>query len=210
MHSSPTVLAQPGRSNYVTLADKMAAAGPVIEKYFPGKTLDELKKLPVEEFYKDPAKIDDMYAVTSNMYAVIDGQILTRDSVALLKEGAPNGVDVIVGTVADERTALDGAPDKVMEISAFHAYWKKASRRGVVREVFVREALSGVQPARRLPAASQSPGRSAAGAKPDCGFTPQRQKSLLMKFKRRLALVSQRNQHDAACPATVGPDPSWV
>ncbi len=27
--------------------------------------------------------------------------------------------------MADERTALDGAPDKVMEIDAFHAYWKK-------------------------------------------------------------------------------------
>jgi predicted acylesterase/phospholipase RssA len=34
--------------------------------------------------------------------------------------------------------------------------------------------------------------------------------SLLMKFKRRLALVSQGNQRDAASPATVGPDPSWV
>jgi hypothetical protein len=32
----------------------------------------------------------------------------------------------------------------------------------------------------------------------------------LMKFRRRLALVSQGNQHDAASPATVGPDPSWV
>jgi para-nitrobenzyl esterase len=79
----------------------------------------------VEEFYRDPAKIDDMYRVTSNMYAVIDGHVLTTDSVDLLKEGALNGVDVIVGTVADERTALDGAPDKVMDIAAFHAYWKK-------------------------------------------------------------------------------------
>lgn len=125
MHSSPTVMAQPGKPNYVTLEDKMAAAGPVFEKYFPGKTLDDLRKLPVEEFYRDPAKIDDMYRVTSNMYAVIDGHVLTTDSVDLLKEGALNGVDVIVGTVADERTALDGAPDKVMDIAAFHAYWKK-------------------------------------------------------------------------------------
>ena len=42
-----------------------------------------------------------------------------------MKQGALNGVDVIVGTVADERTALDGAPGKEMEIPAFHAYWKK-------------------------------------------------------------------------------------
>jgi hypothetical protein len=34
--------------------------------------------------------------------------------------------------------------------------------------------------------------------------------SLLMKFKRRLALVSQRNQHDAASPTSVGPGPSRV
>jgi hypothetical protein len=34
--------------------------------------------------------------------------------------------------------------------------------------------------------------------------------SLLMKFKRRLALVSQGNQHDAASPTSVGPSPSRV
>ena len=34
--------------------------------------------------------------------------------------------------------------------------------------------------------------------------------SLLIKFKRRLALVSQRNQHDAASPTSVGPGPSRV
>jgi para-nitrobenzyl esterase len=125
MHSSPTVMAQPGKPNYLTLADKTNAAAPVFQKYFPGKSLDDLRKLPADEFYRDPARIDEMYAVTSNMYAVIDGTVLTADSVDLLKEGALNGIDVIVGTVADERTALDGAPDKVMEVPAFHAYWKK-------------------------------------------------------------------------------------
>jgi para-nitrobenzyl esterase len=125
MHSSPTVMAQPGKPNYLTLADKTNAAAPVFQKYFPGKSLDDLRKLPAEEFYRDPVRIDEMYAVTSNTYAVIDGTVLTADSVDLLKEGALNGIDVIVGTVADERTALDGAPDKVMEIPAFHAYWKK-------------------------------------------------------------------------------------
>ncbi len=100
MHSSPTVMAQPGKPNYVTLADKMAAAGPVFEKSFPGKTLDDLRTLPVEEFYKDPAKIDAMYGVTSNMYAAIDGHVLTEDSVDLLKEGALNGVDEL----ASQRT----------------------------------------------------------------------------------------------------------
>jgi para-nitrobenzyl esterase len=125
MHSSPTIMAEPGKTNYVTLEDKMSAAAPVFQKYFPGKSLDELRKIPVEEFYNDAAKTAEMYAVTSGMYAVIDGNVLTRDSVDLQKEGALNGVDVILGTVADERTALDGAPDKEMEISAFHAYWKK-------------------------------------------------------------------------------------
>jgi para-nitrobenzyl esterase len=143
MHSSPTVMAQPGKPNYVTLEDKTAAAGPVFEKYFPGKTLEDLRKLPAEEFYRDPAKIDAMYAVTSNMYAVIDGHVLTADSVDLLKEGALNGVDVIVGTVADERTALDGAPDKVMEIPAFHAYWKKL----LGEELYARYSFEKLYPA---------------------------------------------------------------
>src|SRR5713226_8717178 len=39
-----------------------------------------------------------------------DGNVLTQDSVDLLKQGALDGIDVIIGTVADERTALDGAP----------------------------------------------------------------------------------------------------
>lgn len=143
MHSSPTVMAQPGKPNYVTLEDKMAAAGPVFQKYFPGSTQDDLRKLPIEEFYKDPAKADEMYGVTSNMYAVIDGNVLTRDSVDLLKEGALNGVDVIIGTVADERTALDGAPDKVMEIPAFHAYWKKL----LGEELYARYSFEKLYPA---------------------------------------------------------------
>jgi para-nitrobenzyl esterase len=125
MHSSPTVMAQPGKPNFVTLEDKMAEAAAVFEKHFPGKSLDELRKLPVEVFYNDAAKTDEMYAVTSNLYAAIDGKVLTRESVDLEKDGALNGVDVMLGTVADERTALDGAPGKEMEIAAFHAYWKK-------------------------------------------------------------------------------------
>lgn len=143
MHSSPTVMAQPDKPNYTTLEAKEAAASPVFQKYFPGKTLDELRTLPVEEFYKDPAKTDDMYAVTSNMYAVMDGHVLTKDSVDLLKEGALNGVDVILGTVADERTALDGAPDKVMEIAIFHDYWKKL----LGEELYTRYSFEKLYPA---------------------------------------------------------------
>jgi carboxylesterase type B len=37
--------------------------------------------------------------------AAIDGNVLAQDSVDLLKQGALNGIDVIIGTVADERTA---------------------------------------------------------------------------------------------------------
>jgi para-nitrobenzyl esterase len=125
MHSSPTVMAQPDKPNFVALEDKAAAAAPAFQKLFPGKTLDDLRKIPAEEFYKDEAKADPMFAVTSGKYAAIDGTVLSRESVDLLKAGALNGVDVMVGTVADERTALDGAPDKQMEVADFHAYWKK-------------------------------------------------------------------------------------
>jgi hypothetical protein len=37
-----------------------------------------------------------------------------------------------------------------------------------------------------------------------------RSDSLLMKFERRLVLVSQRNQHDAASPTSIDPGPSRV
>jgi para-nitrobenzyl esterase len=125
MHSSPTVMAQPGKPNYQTLQQKMTAAAAVFQKHFPGKTLDELRQLPVQEFYKDPSRIEELYAVTSGSYAAIDGTVLTTESVDLLQPGALNGVDVVIGTVADERTALDGAPAKEMEIAAFQANWKK-------------------------------------------------------------------------------------
>jgi para-nitrobenzyl esterase len=142
MHSSPTVMAQSGKPNYITLEAKTAASAPVFEKYFPGKSVDDLRQIPAEEFYKDAAKVDDLYA-TSNSYAAIDGKVLTTDSVDLLTLGALNGVDVIVGTVADERTALDGAPDKVMEIEAFHAYWKKL----LGEELYTKYAFEKLYPA---------------------------------------------------------------
>ena len=125
MHSSPTVMAQPGKPNFITLEAKAAAANPLFEKYFPGKSVVDLRQIPVEEFYKDATRINDLYAVTSNSYSAVDGKVLTTDSVDLPKDGALNGVDVMIGTVADERTALDGAPDKMMEVNAFHAHWKK-------------------------------------------------------------------------------------
>ncbi|MDB5515024.1 MAG: pnbA, partial [Tardiphaga sp.] len=143
MHSSPTVMAQPGKPNYVTLEAKMAAAAPVFEKHFPGKTVEDLRKLPVEEFYKDASKIDDIYGVTSNNYAAIDGKVLTPESVDLTREKALDGVDIMVGTVADERTALDGAPEKVMEIPAFHAYWKKQ----LGEELYAKYAFEKLYPA---------------------------------------------------------------
>jgi para-nitrobenzyl esterase len=125
MHSSPTVMAPPDKANFVTLDDKTAAAAPVFDKLYPGKTLDELRQIPAQDFYTDDARAEQIFAVTSGKYAVIDGTVLTKDSVDLLRPGALDGVDVMVGTVADERTALDGAPDKQMEIADFHAYWKK-------------------------------------------------------------------------------------
>ncbi|MDM0037194.1 carboxylesterase family protein [Variovorax sp. J22P271] len=125
MHSSPTVMAQPDKANFVTLDEKTAAAAPVFEKLYPGKSLDELRKIPAQDFYQDDARAEQLFAATSGRYAVIDGTVLTKTSVDLLRPGALDGVDVMLGTVADERTALDGAPDKQMEIADFHAYWKK-------------------------------------------------------------------------------------
>ena len=78
MHSSPTVMAQPGKPNFVTFEDKIAKASPVFEKHFPGKTLDDLRKLPIEEFYKDAARTTELFGVSSGLYAAIDGKVLTR------------------------------------------------------------------------------------------------------------------------------------
>ncbi|NML47453.1 carboxylesterase family protein [Ramlibacter sp. G-1-2-2] len=125
MHSSPTVMVQPGKSNYVALADKQAAAAAMFQKHFPGMTLDDLRKLPPEAFYGDAARTEELYGVSSGSYAALDGQVITTTSADLLRPGALNGVDVMLGTVADERTALDGAPDRQMDVAAFQATWKK-------------------------------------------------------------------------------------
>ena len=73
-----SVMAQPGKANYVTLEDKMAAATPVFQKLFPGKTLDELRKVPVEEFYNNSAKTEEIFGVSSGTYAAIDGNVTQR------------------------------------------------------------------------------------------------------------------------------------
>lgn len=125
MHSSPTVMVQAGKLNYISLEEKISAATKMFDKHFPGKSLQELRTLNVDAFYKDEAKANELFSVSSGPYAVIDGQVLTKESADLLREGALNGIDVIIGTVADERTALDGDPKKVMDIQAFYASWKK-------------------------------------------------------------------------------------
>jgi para-nitrobenzyl esterase len=136
-------MAQPGKPNYVTLEAKAAAAAPVFQKHFPGKTVDDLRKLPVEDLYRDATRIEELFAASSGSYAAIDGKVLTQESVDLLRQGALNGVDVMLGTVADERTALDGAPDRTMDVPAFHAYWKKQ----LGDELYARSSFETLYPA---------------------------------------------------------------
>lgn len=124
MHSSPTVMVPPGKSNYQSLEEKSAAAAAMFQKHFPGMTVDDLRKLPASAFYRD-ALAEDLFRVSSGSYAALDGIVLTPESADLLRPGALQGVDVIVGTVADERTALDGAPDRTMDVAAFREAWKR-------------------------------------------------------------------------------------
>ena len=126
MHSSPTVMAQPGKPNFVTFEDKIAKAVTRVREILSGQdawTICESCRSKSSTMMRP--RTTELFGVSSGLYAAIDGKVLTQDSVDLLKQGALNGVDVIIGTVADERTALDGAPAKDMEMSAFQAYWKK-------------------------------------------------------------------------------------
>jgi len=133
--------------------------GALVRETFPRQeSVDDLRHIPVEEFYKDAAKITTC-TCDSNNYRPMTARSLTTDSVALLKECALNSVDVMIGNWADERTALDGALIRFMEI-VLPSYWKKCSPRRCTRAI-LRDCTRVLH--RAIPiAAPEVPGRHPA------------------------------------------------
>jgi len=86
---------------------------------------------------------------------------MTTDSVELVKD-VPSTRRRHDRHGADEGTALDGAPDKVMEIDAFHAYWEKKLLGEEMTRVIVSRKLYPAYPPAMLSPAPEGPGRHPA------------------------------------------------
>lgn len=96
-----------------------AKTAKALEKIF-GKpmTLADLRALPAERFFEPVSATDDTllyYALRSATNGdTIDGVMISETSVDLMRPGAFDGIDILVGAVADERTSTAGVPDKTM------------------------------------------------------------------------------------------------
>ena len=121
-------------SDFPALKDKEKANAEAITKIF-GKpmTVADLRAVPAEEFITK--KVDEK---TSLYYAlhkaigqfVIDGSVFTPESVNLSRDGALNGIDIMIGSNSDERTSLVGVPDGKMTDADFTAAMNKAYGEG--------------------------------------------------------------------------------
>ncbi|CUX06860.1 Carboxylesterase type B [Agrobacterium fabacearum S56] len=110
-------------TDFPTMEEKTKTNGEAITKIF-GKPMSvaELRQVPAEEFIS--RKVDEK---TSLFYAlhktigsfVIDGTLLTRESVNLLRPGALDGIDIMIGSNADERTSTVGIPAGKMDEPQF-------------------------------------------------------------------------------------------
>ena len=114
-----------------TLEAQAAVDAKAVEAVF-GKptTLADLRAVPAQDFIdKTAANADKSINAALNVDTktyVIDGTYLTADSMDLLKPGALDGIDIMIGATSDERTSLVGKPDGTLTDEEFAANMSKA------------------------------------------------------------------------------------
>jgi para-nitrobenzyl esterase len=91
-------------------------------------SLADLRAIPAEDWINKMAA-DGKTSLFSAVHAVvgqhiIDGTIITADSANLLRPGALDGIDILIGSNSDERTSLQGGPDATMNLDEFAASMK--------------------------------------------------------------------------------------
>jgi len=111
-----------------TLAEQEAKNEKALQDIF-GKPMNvaDLRAIPAADFLT--TKIGDrnlMTALNATVKTyVIDGQTLTQEGLDLLKPGALDGIDVLIGNNSDEATSLYGTPDGTMSEADFAAAMTK-------------------------------------------------------------------------------------
>lgn len=122
-------LPKEGASVYKPLAEKEIADEALITKLFGKKmSLKELRALPAEYFFttKTPDATQTLYdALTKSVKGYsLDGYVFTEESVDLTREGALDGIDIIIGGAADDRTTFF-SESATMSMAEFEAMMKK-------------------------------------------------------------------------------------
>jgi len=109
------------------LADKQASNEAAINQLF-GKpmTLADLRAIPTEDWIQKKIGLDQksIYDATTKIAGehIIDNNVFTETSVNLRRPKAVDGIDILIGSNADERTSLDGDPAASMSLPEFSKF----------------------------------------------------------------------------------------
>ena len=113
-------------SQIPSLAKMEADCAAVIEAAF-GKpmTLEELRAVPAEDFLirRTPDGSASLYDAISKIckWYTLDGYVFTEESINLLKAGALNGYDIMIGGTSNEYGSLMGGANNTMPMTEFAA-----------------------------------------------------------------------------------------
>lgn len=119
-----------GPADEAPAADAETKNAAEIEKIF-GKpmSLADLRAIPAQRFFEPVSASDDRllyYALRSAINGdTIDDKMITQQSVDLMRDGALDGIDILTGANADERTSLQGGPDKTMPLEEYAAWMEE-------------------------------------------------------------------------------------
>ena len=117
-------------TTFPKLAEQEKKNADGIEKLF-GKpmSLADLRAIPGDDWIQKKIGPDNLsiYMAFHRLEGqyVIDDKVFTEASVNLRRPGAINGIDILIGSNSDERTSLDGGPDKTMSLDDFAAFMQK-------------------------------------------------------------------------------------
>jgi para-nitrobenzyl esterase len=101
-------------------------------------SLADLRALPSDEFMHRMVDGDILYTALDSAVGefIIDGVTLTEESIDLLRPGALDGIDIMIGGTSDERTSQRGGPDQTMTDEEYDAFMQELYGSNAYAEVY--------------------------------------------------------------------------
>ncbi|WP_163269481.1 carboxylesterase/lipase family protein [Chelativorans alearense] len=125
--------------DFKTLEQAEADNAAALEEIF-GKpmSLGDLRALPTTEFTQKMVGDDILYKALDRAIGeyIIDGYSLTQESIDLLRPGALDGIDIMIGGTSDERTSQRGGPDRTFTDDEFDAAMTKIYGNDAYAEIY--------------------------------------------------------------------------